>query len=88
MPAIEEGYKTNFETLMRAAKEGRMILADCRDKKTGKPVRVIAAVSDSGTGEFDIIPFARMFDGNPFEELDPPGYDDYPGDNQKEIYLS
>jgi hypothetical protein len=83
MPAIEEGYKTNFETLMRAAKEGRMILADCRDKKTGKPVRVIAAVSDSGTGEFDIIPFARMFDGNPFEELDPPGYDDSPATTNK-----
>lgn len=71
MPAIEDGYAANFKTLMRAADSKQLALLDCRDKNTGKPVRVIVAVNKDGEA-FEFVPLARMFDGNPYDELDPP----------------
>ena len=75
MPKIQKGYKHNFDEMMRAAEHGRLALIDCQDKRTGKPARVICAVSDSSDGQYDIIPLARMFDGNPYDELNPPNPD-------------
>jgi Family of unknown function (DUF6117) len=72
---IPKGHKANLETLIRAAKAGRLVLLDCQEKSTSKPVTVLACVSDAPNGEFDLIPFARLFDGNPYEELNPPNPD-------------
>lgn len=72
MAKIPKGHKSNLETLIRAAKAGRLALLDCQDKATGKPVVVLACISDAPQGEFDLVPFARMFDGNPYDELNPP----------------
>lgn len=68
---ISEGYKANFETLNRAADNGHLALVECRDKKTGKPVLAVCAMGWDGN-EYQIVPLAKMFDGNPYEELDPP----------------
>ncbi len=72
MPAIEPGYRINFQTLQNACKAGSLALLDCRDKATGLPVRVIVAVNDEPDGGCSFVPLARMFDGNPYDELDPP----------------
>lgn len=69
--AIEEGYKANFHTLLRAAGDERLALVECLDIKTRQRVMVVSAISDRD-GEFDIVPLAKMFDGNPYEELAPP----------------
>lgn len=75
MPALEPGYVENFRTLQRAAKDRNLALVDCQDKATGKPVRVVAAICLGDDGEYAIVPLAKLFDGDPFEELNPPGYD-------------
>jgi hypothetical protein len=74
---IPEGYKTNFNTMLLAAKNGHLALMECYDKATGKPVMTVCAVSRVG-GEFECAPIAKLFDGNPYEELDPP----LPGDGR------
>lgn len=71
--AIPKGHKANFETLQRACENGDLALMECVDKNTGAPVITICAVSCEGEeGEFVFTPLARMFDGNPYEQLVPP----------------
>ena len=73
---IGNSYVHNFETLKRAFRHGTVALLDCQDRRTGNPVVVVAAVSPHGDGTVEMVPLARMFDGNPYEELDPPNPDD------------
>lgn len=68
---ITEGYKSNFETLKRAADDGNLAIMDCQDKVTGEQVIVICAVGFDGV-EYQLVPLAKMFNGNPFDELNPP----------------
>jgi hypothetical protein len=69
--AIATGYQSNFETLKRAFADNRVCLAECSDAKTGKTVVTICAVGFDGT-EYQMVPLAKMFDGNPYKELLPP----------------
>lgn len=68
---ITKGYRANFETLERAFKHGDVALMECTDAMTGKPVIAICAVN-TVNGEYEFSPLAKMFDGNPYEELNPP----------------
>ena len=69
---IPQAYRENFNTLHRAFDEGAACLLECHEQATGKPVYVICAVNRCGE-EFELVPFARLFDGNPYERLSPPG---------------
>lgn len=69
--AIAEGYKANFNTLLRAVKNGDTCLMECNDAVTGKPVMVVAAIYEED-GEHVTVPLAKLFDGNPYEQLVPP----------------
>ena len=71
MPKIEKGYSANFNILLKAAKHGDLCLMDCQDKATKKPVRVVCAVNRD-KGEYCMVPIAKLFDGNPYDELNPP----------------
>ncbi len=68
---ITDGYKANFNTLQRAAEAGDIALMECTDTATGKPVMVICATQKRGE-EIAFVPLAKLFDGNPYDELDPP----------------
>jgi len=68
---ISKGHKANFETLKKALKNEDVVLVECTDIETGKPVITVCAVSVVN-GEYEVSPLAKMFDGNPFEELLPP----------------
>lgn len=70
--AIAPGYKTNFETLISAAKNDDLCLLECQDAVTGKPVITVCAVMRDTDGTIQLAPFAKMFDGDPYEELIPP----------------
>lgn len=70
--AIARGHKVNFDTLLRAAKNGYLALVECTDAKTGDIVIVLCATAPRGDGTVEISPFAKMFNGDPFEELIPP----------------
>lgn len=69
---IPEPYRANFETLQRASRQGDLCLVECRDAATGQPVFALCAVNYDGE-TVDLAPLARLFAGNPYEELVPPG---------------
>jgi len=69
--ALSPGHKHNFELIKRAADAGDLALMDCTDAKTGAPVSVVCAV-EVKKGEYTFIPLAKLFDGNPYEEVLPP----------------
>ena len=69
--AIPEHVRQNFQTLLNAAANDDVALLECTDKQTGEPVYTIVAVTHDGD-EYILAPFAKMFDGNPYEELNPP----------------
>ena len=68
--AIAEGYGTDLETLIQAAKDDNLCLLECTNKE-GNQVVVVCAVNFVD-GEYEFVPLAKMFDGNPYEELQPP----------------
>lgn len=70
--SISIGYQKNLDTLCRAVKNGDVCVAECTDKVTQLPVNVICAVSKDKDNMVVMVPLARMFDGNPYEQLDPP----------------
>ncbi len=74
--AITRGYKQNFETLLRAIANKAACLMECKDAKTGEPVIAVCALQREADGAFTMVPIAKMFDGNPYEELIPPMMDD------------
>ena len=71
-PTPAPGHRTNFDTLMRAAKRGDLALVSCTDAKTGEPAAAICVVNHEPNGAVDLVPVARMFNSNPYEELLPP----------------
>lgn len=70
--AISKGYQANFQTLQRAEANGDLALLECKDAKSGQPVIAVVAVQREANGMFRFVPLAKMFDGNPYEELLPP----------------
>ena len=64
-----DGYKTNYDTVLRAAGHGDLALIECKVQATGEPAFVLAAVYQDEQDLFNIVPLARLFDGNPYEEL-------------------
>lgn len=63
--------KANFETLRRACEAEDLALVSCRDKATGKTVAVLCVMQECDD-EIIMTPLARLFDGNPYDELEPP----------------
>jgi len=72
--AIPKGTAANFKTMLRAADNGRLCLLECQDKKTKKLVFAVCAMGADPEKPDGVIwsPLAKMFDGNPYEELNPP----------------
>lgn len=65
---IQQGYRDNFETLRKAFKNDDICIVECLDAVTKAPVITICATHSEG-GDVEFTPFAKMFDGNPYEEL-------------------
>ena len=70
---ITKADEASFETLRRAIIGGDACLMVCKDREHGSPVIAICAIKTfSGHGdtqEFEFVPVAKMFTGNPYEEL-------------------
>ena len=69
---IPTPYQDNFNTLSQAFSDGAACLLECRERATGSPAYVICAVNRRGP-DFELVPFARLFDDNPYDLLTPPG---------------
>jgi hypothetical protein len=74
--AIPIGYRANFDTMIQAACDGQICLAECLEKKTGKNVYAVCAVNRHDDGTFELVPMAKLFDCNPYDELVPPTHPD------------
>lgn len=70
--AIPRGHKSNFNALLRAAKNGDLALLECYDAKTNTPVFTICMANRGADRSITFVPVAKMFDGNPYDELMPP----------------
>jgi hypothetical protein len=68
---IPQPHKDNFNTLHQAFEDGAACLLECHELATGKPVYVICAFNRRGE-EFELVPFATLFNDNPYELLSPP----------------
>ena len=69
--SIPEYARANFQTLLRAAKDGNLALMECTDAITGERRYVVCAVVREGT-DFLFTPFGHLADGNPFDAYVPP----------------
>lgn len=85
-PNTLKGFEPNFNTLIRAVKSGEICLVACTDSKTGETVPTICAMSHLPNGDYDLVPLAKMFTGNPYEELCPPDTNEKPKNKQGESY--
>ena len=66
-------YQQNFETLERAFKNDDVCLVACTDAATGKLVPTICMVNvHPDSQEIELVPVAKMFTSNPYDEVIPP----------------
>ena len=70
--AISPGHKQNFNTLRKAFRNGHAALMECQLVATGEPVAAICAANKHADGSIEMVPFAMMFQDNPYELLNPP----------------
>ncbi len=70
--ALTQGSKRNFETLVDAVKHRALALVECTEISTGNPVAVMCAVNRYPGGDKELVPLARLFTGNPYDEVAPP----------------
>jgi hypothetical protein len=73
--AIPKGHKQNFQTLVDAFKNGDVALMECQLSATKETVAVICAANRLPDGEIEFAPFGMLFNGNPYELLNPPKAD-------------
>jgi Family of unknown function (DUF6117) len=74
--AIAQGHRQNFETLAQAFDAGDVALMECQSAASGEPVAVICAAHRLPDGEIEFVPFATLFNGNPYESVNPPNPND------------
>ncbi len=70
MPALLPGHQANFDTLCRAVTNGDAAVVDCQHRATGESVAVVCAVN--ADREYELVPLAMLFAGDPYELLNPP----------------
>ena len=71
--ALTESAIANFNTMLKAAGDDNLALLECYDAVTGEVVPTVCAVSyDRKTKEYIFTPFAKLFTGNPYDEVNPP----------------
>ena len=78
--AIPDMHSQNFQTLIRAASANHLALVQCKNETTGEAECVLCAVNQH-KGEVDLLPLAKMFTSNPFDEVVP----DFPADMEVEV---
>jgi hypothetical protein len=69
--ALRDGDKVNFETLQKVFEDGNQCLMEC-ETVDGKYVAVICAATEQEDGSMLLQPFARLFLGDPQDEIIPP----------------
>ena len=73
--AIPDYARANFETLMKAAKQGDLALMECTEVASGETRYVLCAVGRDDD-DYVMTPFGHLADGNPYDAYLPPDPDD------------
>lgn len=73
---LSTGHTQNFNTLVRAAREGFLALVEMTEISTGKVRAVVCAVNTHPDGSYSFAPFGHLSDGDPYEEYEPPFMDE------------
>ena len=71
---IPQPYQDQFQHLEPSVQRRRRLLARMPRAGNGKQVYVICAVNRRGP-DYELVPFARLFDDNPYELLAASGRD-------------
>ena len=66
------GHRRNFDTLRRAFLNDDAALLECALAATGERVAVVCAAQRSADGRVEFVPFAQLFNDNPYRVLNPP----------------
>ena len=69
---VVQQHSQNFATLKHAFALGDVALMECEEISSGEKVAVICAAVRTPDGGAEFTPFARFFNGNPYEMLRPP----------------
>lgn len=74
---INESEKRNFDTLIAAMQADRVCLVSVFDHQDQQPAMLICAVncSPDACESIELIPLARLFDGNPYDRFSPPNHE-------------
>lgn len=72
--ALTKKARMTFDAIIDAAREHRLCLVQCDDRKTGKKVPVLCE-SWQEDGVVHLNPLGKLFSGSPFNEVAPPGID-------------
>ncbi len=85
--ALSPYDRDNFERLSEAFRNGDVALMECQVAETGRQVPVICAVNPHDDGSRSLVPFAQLFNDNPYLLINPT-HPDRPGfATQEEIWL-
>lgn len=71
---ISKKARLLFDNVCAVAHEHELCLAECTDRRNGKKVNVICAATTED-GVVRLRPLARLFSGNPYNEVAPSGLD-------------
>ena len=66
------GYEVNFESIRRACINGDLALLEAQDKAAGEKAALIVAINRYSGGDSEMVPLARMIDGDPYKQFNPP----------------
>jgi len=69
--AFTEAQKAAFECIKAGVEDKNLCLVECTDDRTGEDVVALCGAIEMGEGRTMFIPVAKMFDGNPFEQITP-----------------
>lgn len=69
--ALKPGDVENFKTILRAAKHEDLALLECQDRQTGEYVACVCAVFVDEAGLYNMVPLARLFAGDPYDDVRP-----------------
>lgn len=73
--AIPDYARTNFETLVKAAKADDLALMECTEVESGEIRYVLCAVGrelGQDDGDYVMTPFGHLAPGNPYDAYAPP----------------
>jgi hypothetical protein len=70
--ALKDQERGILGLIIEAAKADQLGLIETTNKTTGERVAVLCTVQLPSAGEFLAVPVAKLFDGSPHDELNPP----------------